>query len=1037
MIILHAGLDAGQLLLWGEVPGAVPAPRSGRKPKTEAAEAPDPYPFDAGGMPLAVSLISALPGGSIPGGSGTPPVAWMPTVRGRPVPSSGLIADVPVIGEVALEPWTVTALPLPVHTTIDLLCACVGKDSLAPGVLIGKTLAFWTQTLRFAGSLVARERFMPGVRQTGNAWQAVWQPVISGIDGQRLARLSQAMPAACRALTRQAESPPDRPAIELVTEFLHRITDALVRLALHGPANATGRGGRVQVQRLDSAHDQWLFALNNSADGALNLENGELSTLVEQVRSWQRPVTVSTQTAFGLCFRLEEPGPDDPPATPWKVRYLLQASDDPSLIFPLSDAWKRRGRAAEILDARKFDPREFLLTSLGLAASLSPGIEISLSSQTPIGFQTDEIGAYRFLSESAYLLEQAGFTVLLPAWWSRGASKAKLSVQAEVEVPPAMKVGGGLSMNQIVQFKWQVALGDEKLTLAELRGLAKLKTPLVKVRGQWVRVKQEEIEAAIALLEQRIGGEASVRDVVQMALGGGVAPGGLPFGGVISSGWIADFLNQLEGKSSFEEMAPPSGFQGTLRPYQVRGYSWLTFLQKWGLGACLADDMGLGKTIQTLAMIQEQYKADPRPTLLICPTSVVANWMKEAERFTPDLRVLIHHGGRRTRSDVFVKQVAKYAIVVSSYTLLHRDRDLFAKVAWAGLVLDEAQNIKNAQTKQSQAARSLQAGFRVALTGTPVENHVGDLWAIMEFLNPGWLGTHGEFRRRFFVPIQAQQDAEAATKLRRLTTPFVLRRVKTDKSVIADLPDKLEMKVFCNLTREQATLYQSVVDVLNESLESAGGMQRKGIILATLTKLKQVCNHPAHFLDDDSAIPDRSGKLARLTEMLEEIMEAGEKVLIFSQYVEMGEILKKHLQEAFGREVLFLHGGVPREQRTRMVERFQTEADGPRIFILSLKAGGTGLNLTAATHVFHFDRWWNPAVENQATDRAYRIGQTETVQVHKFICVGTVEEKIDEMIEKKQRVAEVVVAAKEDWLTELSNEQLKDLFTLRQEAIGE
>ena len=344
---------------------------------------------------------------------------------------------------------------------------------------------------------------------------------------------------------------------------------------------------------------------------------------------------------------------------PWKVRYLLQASDDPALVFPLSDAWKRRGRAAEVLDARKFDPREFLLTSLGLAASLSPGIEASLASQTPIGFQTDETGAFSFLSQSAYLLEQAGFTVMLPAWWSRGAARHKLSVQAEVEVPPAMKVGGGLSMDQIVQFKWQVALGDEKLTLAELQALAKLKTPLVKVRGQWVRVKQEEIEAAIALLQQRIGGEASVREVVQMALGGGVAPGGLPFGGVMSSGWISDFLNQLEGKSSFAEMAPPSGFQGTLRPYQVRGYSWLAFLQKWGLGACLADDMGLGKTIQTLAMIQEQYKADPRPTLLICPTSVVANWMKEAERFTPDLPVLIHHGGRRTRSDAFVKQVGE------------------------------------------------------------------------------------------------------------------------------------------------------------------------------------------------------------------------------------------------------------------------------------------------------------------------------------------------------------------------------------------
>jgi SNF2 family DNA or RNA helicase len=311
------------------------------------------------------------------------------------------------------------------------------------------------------------------------------------------------------------------------------------------------------------------------------------------------------------------------------------------------------------------------------------------------------------------------------------------------------------------------------------------------------------------------------------------------------------------------------------------------------------------------------------------------------------------------------------------------------------------------------------------------------LWSILEFLNPGWLGSHADFRKNFFVPIQAQQDAEAAAHLKRLTAPFILRRLKTDRSIIADLPEKLEMKVYSNLTREQATLYAAVVQELNEALESAAGIQRKGVILATLTKLKQVCNHPAHFLGDNSAIPDRSGKLSRLTEMLEEVFEAGEKALVFSQYTEMGEILKKHLQETFGREVLFLHGGIPREHRTRMVERFQGEADGPRVFVLSLKAGGTGLNLTAATHVFHFDRWWNPAVEDQATDRAFRIGQTHNVQVHKFVCVGTVEEKIDEMIDRKQQVASRVVGTGEEWLTEMSNDQLRELFELRQEAIGE
>jgi SNF2 family DNA or RNA helicase len=522
-----------------------------------------------------------------------------------------------------------------------------------------------------------------------------------------------------------------------------------------------------------------------------------------------------------------------------------------------------------------------------------------------------------------------------------------------------------------------------------------------------------------------------------MALGGGKGPGGLPFGGVRATGWVSEFLAQLEGKEPFTELPPPGEFHGTLRPYQVRGYSWLAFLRRWGLGACLADDMGLGKTIQTLALLQREWHTDPRPCLLICPTSVVANWKKEAERFTPELPVLIHHGGQRARGNAFVKLVEKQALVVSSYSLLFRDRELFEKVEWAGVILDEAQNIKNPQTKQAQAARALPATYRIALTGTPVENHVGDLWSILEFLNPGWLGTQGDFRKRFFVPIQAQQDVEAANRLKRLTGPFILRRVKTDKSIIADLPDKLEMKVYSNLTREQATLYAAVVNDLEEQLRSAEGIQRKGIILATLVKLKQVCNHPLNLLGDNSLIPGRSGKLARLTEMLEEMLDIGEKALVFTQFKEMGDILKRHLQETFGREVLFLHGGVPREQRVRMVDRFQNEENGPSIFVLSLKAGGTGLNLTAATHVFHFDRWWNPAVEDQATDRAFRIGQTRGVQVHKFVCVGTVEEKIDDMIERKQKVAATVVSAGEDWLTEMNNDQLRDLFALRQDAIGE
>jgi SNF2 family DNA or RNA helicase len=1033
MIVLHAGAENGQFYLWGETPAELPPARLGRPPRTTE---PLPYPFDTGPAGLARAFMEGLPGQPIPGGGGAPPLLWLPTVKGRPIPSSGLIADVPAIGEVALAPWLITALPLPVPLVIDLLCACIGKDALAAGILVGPTLAYWTRALRFAGALVAREQLVPGVRRDGTAWRASWQPVVTGPDGQRLARLVKSMPQACRALSRTAANPPDRPAAELVNAFLARVTDVLVRHAVAGPINPAVKGGRVYSPTFASIHDQWLHALT-SGDGVLHAPETELVGLAEQVRAWQRPIAVSSETAFQLCFRLDEPPEDAPPSTPWRVRYLLQARDDPSLFIPVQDAWKARGRAAAVFRARNFDPREYLLTALGQAASLCPPVETSLKSPTPSYFNFDNNGANTFLTHTAWLMEQAGFVVLLPAWWTRKGSRNRLHLQAEV-ASPTLQASSGLSMNQIVQFDWKVALGDDLLTLEELRRLALLKAPLVKIRGQWVQIHADEIQALLAVLEKRATGQATLREVVQMALGAGQAPNGLPFGGVRASGWIAEFLSQLEGKEPFGELPPPEQFHGTLRPYQVRGFSWLAFLRRWGLGACLADDMGLGKTIQTLALLQREWHLEQRPSLLICPTSVVANWKKEAERFTPELPVLIHHGGQRTKGAAFVKQVEKNALVLSSYSLLYRDRELLEKVPWAGVILDEAQNVKNPQTKQAQAARALKGEYRIALTGTPVENHVGDLWSILEFLNPGWLGSHGEFRKTFFLPIQAQQDADAAARLKRLTTPFILRRLKTDRDIIADLPDKLEMKVYCNLTREQATLYAAVVEELNQTIESKEGIQRKGAILATLTRLKQVCNHPAHFLGDHSDLGDRSGKVARLTEMLEEVLEARERALVFTQFTEMGELLKKHLQETFGREVLFLHGGTPRELRSRMVERFQAaEPDSPPVFLLSLKAGGTGLNLTAATHVFHFDRWWNPAVEDQATDRAFRIGQERNVQVHKFVCVGTVEEKIDDMIERKQQVAASVVSAGEAWLTELDNDQLRDLFALRQEAIGE
>ncbi len=962
-------------------------------------------------------------------------VAWLPSNALGALPSSHLLTETPEDqGEVNVAPWEVPALALTTGQAVTVLVAGIERTTWGPGVVVGKSLAYWATVLRFAGALVARQQYLPGVVEEadGTTFRARWEPVLTGAERLRAEQLARSMPHACRALNRDAADPPRSAVSASLSEVLTMLVDHLVRAA-------SPRSGKSPA-RFTTPHDQWVHALR-MPDGRMTGDAHELARLAEQVRQWHRPLDIAASAPFRLCLRLEEPEADSgKDAERWRVTYLLQAVDDLSLLVPAVTAWKAQGRDAAILERDGFQPREYMLSALGQAATLCARIETSLKSAAPAGYDLDATGAHEFLSEKAGLLEQAGFGVFLPAWWTRKGTKLRLAARAVV-ASPKLKSKGMLSLDEILTFHWRVALGDQTLTLDELKALAKLKTPLVKVRGQWVELNSEEIQAALAFWKAKGEQSITAREAVRMALGASRPLSAIEFAGVEASGWLSDLLAQLEGGAGFEMFDPPKGFQGTLRPYQSRGFSWLGFLRRWGLGACLADDMGLGKTVQTLAMLQREWESRPirqrKPTLLICPTSVVGNWYKEAAKFTPGLPVMVHHGLDRTRGADFKKRAAKHALVLSSYSLLHRDFDQLNRVSWTSLVLDEAQNIKNPQTKQAQAARALKVEHRIALTGTPVENHVGDLWSIIEFLNPGWLGTQAEFKRTFHIPIQAQHDSDAAKRLQRLTAPFILRRLKTDKAIISDLPEKHEMKVFCTLTKEQASLYAAVVADTAERIESSEGIKRNGLVLAVLTKLKQVCNHPAQFLGDNSAVAGRSGKLARLTEMLDEVLSVGERALVFTQFFEMGTILRNHLQDTFGREVLFLHGGTPKAHRDTMVERFQgKDWDAPPVFLLSLKAGGTGLNLTAANHVFHFDRWWNPAVENQATDRAFRIGQTRRVQVHKYVCVGTLEEKIDAMIEQKKEIAGSVVGSGEAWLTKLSNTELKELFALRTEALA-
>jgi SNF2 family DNA or RNA helicase len=520
--------------------------------------------------------------------------------------------------------------------------------------------------------------------------------------------------------------------------------------------------------------------------------------------------------------------------------------------------------------------------------------------------------------------------------------------------------------------------------------------------------------------------------------------------GLSGTSWLEQLLEQAPGKS-IEAIPQPAAFAGDLRPYQLRGLHWLTFLDRLGLGACLADDMGLGKTIQLIALLlsereraqaaaslnPETPNAPIGPTLLFAPTSVVGNWLRELQRFAKPLKLMVHHGPERLSAEAFAVEAQRSDVVITSYSLAHRDKDDFAKVNWHRIALDEAQKIKNPAAAATIAIRSLYAPRRVAMTGTPIENHLSELWSIMQVLNPGLLGTAGDFREKFAVPIEKLGERDRADQLRKMIRPFILRRTKQDPTIAGDLPEKLEMKVFCNLTAEQAALYERFVNDSLRQIDSASGIRRRGLILATLTRLKQICNHPALLEENTTTYDYRSGKCERLVDMLEEMLEEGDAALVFTQYREMGHILERVIKARLNAATFFLHGGTPAKGRDDMIQKFQEQNGAPRIFLLSLRAGGLGLNLTAANHVFHFDRWWNPAVEAQATDRAHRVGQTRTVQVHKFVCIGTMEERIDKLLSEKQALADQIVGSGDEWLTNLSTEQLRDYLSLSKEAVGE
>jgi len=952
----------------------------------------------------------------------TQAVIYLPSTE-LPQPSPELVtqggfATITAVGQPRPKPWRVTALVGEVDAMYELLL--LPTDTLRAANLIPSRawlwfseLARWMQIILKQGLFLPHIYFDPARGGLVGSWQ------VTAEEEERLADFSRRAPWSVLACS-------DPLLVGLmplqvhISRFVSYLLGVLIyqkimqRMPYYNYYHPALSGIR------DSLTRQWGTALCFKPNLPTQMDPDDASRLLEAYKGWASEYGQYQAERYRLQVRLMEADDENP----WHLALLLQDRYDPQLLIPAQNLSQKTMLSKPLARQAQATLRNILQRLSGteplLNRAKAPSYTVPLSQEEVLDF----------LRSGARRLEARGVTVLLPDW----AKLDYVQVKAKARILSNEGESSGLlGLDKLLRIETQVMLGDQVVDRQAYEQLVALKQSLLRVNGRWMMVDQEQLERGLRYFEQNR--PLSVAEGLRLSLAEKGQIGDVFVDSVTAEGWFSDVLKRLRQTETLQEVLPPNDLQAQMRPYQQRGLSWLSFLYQYRLGACLADDMGLGKTLQAIAFILHlrQQGQLQSPALVIAPTSVVMNWKRELTRFAPTLRVHIHQGKERLRHETFRETVQQAEVVVSSYALLPRDRETLAQIAWSVLILDEAHNIKNSSTKQAQAARSLTASYRIAMTGTPVENRLAELWSIFNFLNSGYLGSEKAFQAQFARPIERNRDEDAIQELRRLTSPFILRRMKTDPNIIQDLPDKIESRVYANLTVEQASLYEAVVRDTMAAIERADSpMSRRGLILRLLKQLKQVCNHPAHFLKDGSEMKGRSGKLERLCDMLEEIEEAdeGDKVLIFTQFAEMGELLRQHLAAVFKTEPLWLHGADTPRKREATIQRFRTDPQA-RLFILSLKAGGVGLNLTEANHVFHYDRWWNPAVEDQATDRAFRIGQKRTVQVHKFVCSGTLEERIDDLIESKKGLAQQVVGSDESWLTELSSAELRDLVRLR------
>ncbi|MCA1992172.1 MAG: DEAD/DEAH box helicase, partial [Coleofasciculus sp. S288] len=857
-------------------------------------------------------------------------------------------ADTPSL---ELQPWTVEGFCFEPSEAVKFLKALPLGSFKASDAYVGGDLRFWTQMARWSLDLLARCKFLPGLyRQPNGVVVACWQPLLdSAVDQARLEKFIEFMPSACRAYQELGNGEEDTgmggrgdaehltkissfsrspiPPQELLLGFLSRVVDVQVRSWVEAQA----------IPAAESAIWEWVRSLSTESN-TLEAPSEAIARLENALQIWTTPVQQNLvaptsqplrQNLFRSCFALQPPASSE---TNWHLEYCLQAVDDPDILVDAQIIWSQPVEQLEYRGRTIDRPQETFLKGLGLATRLYPPIEASLHEPRPHSCELTPIEVYEFIRASAWRLQDSGLGIVLPPGLAPGAGAKRLGISISAEVPKSNKKER-LGLQSLLKFNWGLAIGDKTISKKEFDRLMAQQSPLVEVGGEWIALQPSDVRAAQALFSAaKDEMTLRVEDALRLSTGDTTTLAKLPVVHFEASGALQELITNLTGNQSVQPIEIPASFQGTLRPYQVRGASWLAFLERWGLGACLADDMGLGKTIELIAFLLhlKEQEALESPTLLVCPTSVLGNWEREVKKFAPTLKAIVHHGDKRAKGKAFAKAVRDKQLVITSYPLVYRDAATLQEVSWQGVVLDEAQNIKNPGAKQSKAVRELNAGFHIALTGTPIENRLSELWSILDFLNPGYLGSQQFFQRRFAIPIEKFGDRESLQTLRSLVQPFILRRLKTDKEIIQDLPEKQEMNVFCGLSAEQAALYQKLVDESLAEIESSEGIQRRGLILTLLLRLKQVCNHPAQYLKEKNLeSAKRSGKLLRLQEMLEEAISEGDRALIFTQFAEWGKLLQPYLQKQLGWETLFLYGATKKQQREEMVDRFQNDPEGP------------------------------------------------------------------------------------------------------------